>query len=425
MSQTIRCDHCGNQVDADEAAQSHGHCRQCGKPLDGEVVRAVAIDAEVIQAEVVHAELIAPATPAEPERVEPKAEPEPEPAPPTLLDELDDELAVEAFAHFDQAFKTKGSANTRLIQWKRQLSKVESVYKPSGSLPAPAILSMAGGLPVAITAAVLCEATVSVASAAVIGLIIIGNMLGIVLGFIYFILVILLFIGTVLALAAPFWAGGWGASKAIHWFGRWGKNRSPNGSGAFAAGAAAASVPIFGLLFALLLKPTVDSWELLGIPQTAQDIIYLVIGGFGIGVAAWSGWHYGKLNVVGDKFCETCDFYMKRERLKMLNAEALRVIVHALKNEQHDLAFDALELPADKLGELLLFYCPSCSAGYAEAHAHFKATYYEKKPGHFFGIGTRQAKETLNEEWLAASVNLNEEQVSDFRAWHVEAKSRK
>jgi hypothetical protein len=112
--------------------------------------------------------------------------------------------------------------------------------------------------------------------------------------------------------------------------------------------------------------------------------------------------HFSAKLVRGTKYCENCQSFMRATRPKPMTLGCLRALVRALRKGRIDVAGSLLHSPSGKDGEARLYCCHSCSRGYFEVTATYKAEWKGKHGG------TLLYKEpTENEEtWLAASCEL-------------------
>ena len=318
------------------------------------------------------------------------------------------------FDYFNEEVNDENTAKHLLARWKKQMPQVDSAYQPSGVLPASALLLMIWGFVFSIVMALVAEAVVGVLAIAIVALLAVINAVALMGGFIFCIWVIILILVLIVALVAPFIAGGWAAAWTTTLFGRWGKNRNVTVPSLLSILSAAISVPVAGFLFVLVAKEPLDQWQPFGFHPETLHTIYWIVGGIGFLVAIVSAFAVALTIVEGAKFCEDCECYMDKSPLKTLHAGGMRATVQALTDKNIDLAVHMLDRTSGENGNVTLFCCPRCFKGYLEVWVHFKAHWYKKSPGMF---QSKEEKHDLQEDWLAASIELESADVQRFQTW--------
>jgi hypothetical protein len=302
----------------------------------------------------------------------------------------------------------EATAEARKKRWKSAMPEVASAYQPSGALPMSAVMLMAAGVGVGIGTGVLAETIVGAIAAVVIALLVFLNGAFAVCGFIYCFGVVLLVIGGLISLAAPFLAGGWTSAATVTMFGQFGKNRNSLVAVLFSVLSTALSLLVFAFLFETFFKGWLESCPPFSAMAGSLDTPYLItiiVGGLlGVLVAGF----VAREMVAQAKFCEECEQFMDESEVKSLGLGGLKAMTLAVSSGNAAAAIQLMEVADGNAAKVALFSCPQCSKGYVEVTAHFKCTWKDKED-------SNKEKE-LTESWLTASMAIAEDHVKEFRS---------
>jgi hypothetical protein len=287
-------------------------------------------------------------------------------------------------------------AQEALAKWKIELPVVESVYQPSGIMPAVALASMcAGALAGSFGAMLAGGALFGAAWAATFGLYGYWAGQGAPVGLIE--LVGSLVLGAVLFGAAAI-VPGLIVAKAAAAGSRRAKNRNPRWASVVAG--------TVGAMVALVLYSTwhqravldslsvLDRFDPFGLkePLVFFGPLGWAIAAFGI-VAAAAGFTLD--HVRAQKFCEGCSEFLTGGELSQISWAGGR----KLKGDSAQLSAAAVrESVGGHAGQdvkVEMFCCPKCGAGILECIAPFKAQWTGDKPG------------ILQEQWLFLSAKFS------------------
>jgi hypothetical protein len=311
---------------------------------------------------------------------------------------------------FDFRFDNKAEVEARLSDLKHELPVKESAYQPSGKMPASALGAMLLGTFAAIGLALVAEFVVGLLAAAVIGALIALNLAIACVGFIVFIAVIFAVIIGLIALVAPFAAGGWTAARVTTYFGQWGKNRNEAAASLLSMAATAISVLIVWGVYYFIGARMIDGVNLEFMSDSTLQWLGHGVVGVGGAIGVFLSLGAASTFVKDAKFCEECEEYMEETELRSLNAGAIHAMVLALQEEKPAVAAGMLCSDKGDDGKAMLYHCPCCDAGYVELTLQFKAKWQES--------GSEQNRD---ETWRVASVPLDEYAVEWFRIFKDEA----
>jgi hypothetical protein len=276
--------------------------------------------------------------------------------------------------HFESV-SGKKSAEQQLADWKEDMPEVPSAYQPSGKLPVGAVVSMLLGS--------LAGAVGSALAFLIVGAIVFGLTVGIFALVAWMseacgrVLCILILLGIVPA-------------------------------------AVVLSIVscILGLVLSSLTLDYLGDWMLRALDvadkqeEPASWVNWLILAGEGLGclIAVLAAGLFARSMVRDSKFCEDCEDYMQDKTLRGLGLGAAKAVTRALAEREFDAAADLMSTPEGKCGVPTLFWCPKCDKGYLELQAKFKCTWTKG-----------DENEEKEEEWLAASAELEPEHLDLFR----------
>jgi hypothetical protein len=298
---------------------------------------------------------------------------------------------------FDGQVVNAAAAERLLAAWKKELPEVPSAYQPSGALPVSALLSM--GLGAVFGAAA--GGTVVFFGGVVVAAIGALTVLGIACAGLLSIAIVVL--GLLLCLVTFAFAG-WVSASCTTRAGRSGKNRNIRAAIIFSVVSAVLSAVVaWTLSESIRTLPILAGKDFFG-PQVGGfyviPLIFVLIGGL---VAAIVAGIISADQVRSAKFCEDCERYMQGEELKKVTLGGLQVLARALNTKDLGPAASLLQTTPGENGTLRLFSCSSCSRGYLEVTADFKARWKEKK-----------ANKDKSESWLVGSLQLTDAELARF-----------
>lgn len=196
---------------------------------------------------------------------------------------------------------------------------------------------------------------------------------------------------------------GWTAAAVCTGMGQVGKNRNIPAAIAFSVAAALVAL-LLGHLTAALLPDWLTLAALRNLLGPWVDSAALTVACLGSVLALVVAGITGRNLIHSRKFCEDCEQFMTETTLRPLGLGGLKALAVALNDRDLDAAADLLNAPAGQEGIPKLFDCPRCGRGYLELTAKFRASWKGS-----------EGDETKAEEWLAASVELEEKEMDPFR----------
>jgi hypothetical protein len=309
--------------------------------------------------------------------------------------------------HFESV-SGKKSAEQQLADWQEDMPEVPSAYQPSGKLPFGAVVSMLLGS--------LAGAVGSALAFMIVGAIVFGLTVGIfalvawmseACGRVLCILILLGIVVGVVGGALTYGLQGWVAAMITTAAGVAGKNRNVP-----AAVVLSIVSCILGLVLSSLTLDYLGDWMLRTLDvadkqeEPASWVNWLILAGKGLGclIAVLAAGLFARSMVRDSKFCEDCEDYMQDKTLRGLGLGAAKAVTRALAERDFDAAADLMSTPEGKCGVPTLFWCPKCDKGYLELQAKFKCTWTKG-----------DENEEKEEEWLAASAELEPEHLDLFR----------
>jgi hypothetical protein len=306
--------------------------------------------------------------------------------------------------HFESVSGQK-SAEHQLADWKEDMPEVPSAYQPSGKLPFGAIASMViGSLVGAVGSALAFLVVGAIVFALTVGIFALVAWMSETCGRVLCIL-ILLGIGVgVLGGAFTYGLQGWVAAIITTASGVIGKNRNVP---------AAVSLSIVACILGLVLSAGAIKWFWDALltwidPEwsAATWFSWVLMAGEGVGslIAVVAAGLFARSMVRESKFCEECEEYMLDKTLRGLGLGAAKAATRALAERDFEAAAELMNTPEGKCGVPTLFWCPKCDKGYLEVQAKFKCTWTKG-----------DENEEKEEEWLAASAELEPEHLDLFR----------
>lgn len=269
-----------------------------------------------------------------------------------------------------------GSAQAKEIvaQVQEVLPVAPSAYRPSGRVPASALLSlMAGAGAGAIVAAIVRTVLV------VAGVLALSFFIPIAFGMDGFMKVvgaIVLVVGSLVYFAGVYFAAGVSTAYTVRLFGAVGKCRSP----AFEATTAAASAALamVGLLF--VSAAVTASFPQKGVNSNdvmALALVETVIGG---AICVVTAAIYSASLVKTAKFCEPCEAYMRPQPVRQVPLPALPPIVAAVRAGDPSGIRSAIIAATDGTGGTVEIHrCPRCRDGFLEVLASCSLEWTEGK----------------------------------------------
>jgi len=232
---------------------------------------------------------------------------------------------------FKKDFVNKTAVDAYAERTKRELPQVESAYQPSGKMPDAALGMMIAGFGVSFGAAVLAEVVVGAISAVVIALLLLINGLLLFTGCLWCFGIVILVVVGLIALAAPYVAGGWAAAATTTSFGRMGKNRNETVAALLSVGATALSIIVVWLAYWLFGANQVEALDPGEVGPTVLMWTGHAVMGLGGIIALIAAWWMAATMVQEAKFCEECEEYMEESELRALTAGGMRCLVMAIK----------------------------------------------------------------------------------------------
>ena len=311
------------------------------------------------------------------------------------------EKGIDPQEMFDRRVADEAEATTLLTKWQQEMPEVPSAYTPSSVLPANAVMLMIAGSIVGAGAGLLAGGLVAAVGGGLVALIVYLLALVLVFGGVLFCIVPVM--GGILALLTAigtFVVEGWISAWCTTRFGQWGNNRNIRAAVLLSLLSSVTAIVLAFVLYYSLGKPLLAERGM----TEHSDLIALATAVLGGVIAAFTAGFTAAEQVGAAKFCEACERYMDATTLKTLCLGGLRAMVLALAQARLDVAASLLHGPRGDDGEVKLFCCPSCSRGYLEVAAKYKAEWKEKK--------TKKDKE---QSWLAASRELAADEVIRLR----------
>jgi hypothetical protein len=393
MSIRVSCPACGSVSYFDERdAGREADCPSCQRPIEIPGAEEPILD-------VVPEEPVLEVEPEPPILDVVGEEPRPSSGTRRRVPSIDEEEA------FDGHVDSEVAATALLRQWRADMPEVASAYQPSGVLPAMALVNMSIGATVGAPAGTVAGGLVAAVGGGLLAAL--GWLIALILfcGFIVFAMVALFGLLGLVVVLLTFSASGWVSAVFTTEFGRWAKNRNVRAAVLFSTVSAGLSVVLAWVLFQAFAKPILVDHGWIG-PQIGDfDILSPIAALLGGAFAVFIARRTAADRIRAAKFCEECERHMERSPLKKLGLSGLRAMAHALNQNRLAEAVSALDLPPGESGEADLFTCPSCSRGYVELKANFKAVWKETKD-----------KKEKTESWLVSSVELGAEDMKRFRA---------
>src|SRR5262249_7674083 len=148
-------------------------------------------------------------------------------------------------------------------------------------------------------------------------------------------------------------------------------------------------------------------------PSAWMNWLGLAIEGVGCLIAVVAAGLFARSMVRESKFCEDCEEYMQDKTLRGMGLGATKAVTRALAQREFEAAAELMNTPEGKCGVPTLFWCPKCDRGYLEVQAKFKCTWTKG-----------DENEEKEEEWLAASAELEPEHLDLFREMRRKGRDR-
>jgi hypothetical protein len=302
------------------------------------------------------------------------------------------------------AVASAGEAERRLSDWKADMPAVPSAYRPSGQAPPAALGFMLLGTLLGAPGGALAGLLVGgISTAGLAGLVWLVEWMAGACGRVSCAVILFGGLFILLGYGLAYAALGWVAAALTTAMGQVGKNRNIPAAIAFSLSATLLGLILLHLSLVLLpdwlnvaaLRKQFDPW---------LDYAALGVAGVGSVIAVIVAGITSRNLIHSRKFCEDCEHFMTETTLRPLGLGGLKALAQALNDGDLDAAADLLDAPAGQEGVPALFDCPHCGRGYLELTAKFRATWKGS-----------EGDETKTEEWLAASVELDEREVDLFR----------
>jgi hypothetical protein len=284
-----------------------------------------------------------------------------------------------------------------LQEWKVALPAVPSAYQPSGVLPIAALIAMTVGAGFGLVLSTLADLVAGVIAFAGIVLFqasltkVPSRWVAILAG------VLMLVAGTV-----PFVVGGWVSARLTTLFGRVGHNRNVGIAQCLSVISAGLAVAIAASMLYVFGRRLLDGWLSVDAEAPGFGIVYVSGVALAAAIAMGAAGFFAARHVQGEKFCEGCEVFMSRLKVKSLRLGALRAIVQAARECNTEVAIGLLYSRAGADGTVELFRCPRCGKGFVEVTAHFKARWRGQDGG------------KKRESWLVASLELPTMEMQRF-----------
>jgi hypothetical protein len=302
----------------------------------------------------------------------------------------------------------KDAADACLERWRSDMPQMPSTYRPSGRVPAQAVVAMALGALIGVVGATL--------TALGIGALTVQLLSGIA-----WVMqrmkpkgkaLVAVFGGGCVALvggyALMYALVGLIAARCTTGVGqRLGKLRSPAAAAVFSILAVAVS-----LMLLHAVQQNFSQWCDPGIFLRGQVrgmrlhwlVRVLEIAGAILAVTV-AGWQASGM-IRSRKFCDSCELFMVETDLPEVGLGGLRILTAAVNaSELEAVHYLFEEPPAGKEGKAVLFQCPNCGEGFLETHAQFHASW--TRPD-----GNKGSKET---SWMTGSVPLAEKEIESLK----------
>ncbi len=330
--------------------------------------------------------------------------------PETVSAEDDGAPGFDPSEQHDPQMQNKGAADACLVRWRSDMPEMPSAYRPSGRVPAQAVVAMTLGALIGTIGATL--------TAVGIGALTVQLLSGIA-----WIMqrmkpkgkaLVAVFLGGSVALvggyALMYALVGLVAARCTTGVGqRLGKLRSPAAAAIFSILAVAAS-----LMLLHAVQQNLSQWCDPGIflrGQVRGMRLHWLLRGLEIAGAVLAvsvaGWQASRM-IRSRKFCDSCELFMVESDLPEVGLGGLRILTAAANAGELEAVYYLFEdPPAGKEGKTALYYCPNCGEGFLETHAQFSASW--TKPD-----GNKDTKET---SWMTGSVPLGEKDVERMRAF--------
>ncbi len=300
--------------------------------------------------------------------------------------------------------KNKAEADACLVRWHQDMPELQSAYRPSGRVPAQAVVAMTLGALIGIISATLTALGI-------------GALSVLLLSGVAWILqqmkprgkaLVAVFLGACVALvggyALMYALVGLIAARSTTGMGqRLGKLRSPVAAAIFSILAVAASLMLLHVAQenvaqrcdpGIFLRGQVRGMQLHWLARGLE------IGGAILAVCV-AGWQASRM-IRSRKFCDSCELFMVETKLPEVGLGGLRILTAAVNAGELEAVYYLLEdPPPGKEGKAVIYHCPNCGEGFLEAHAQFHASW--TKPD-----GNKDSKET---SWLTGSVPVGEKDV--------------
>ena len=295
---------------------------------------------------------------------------------------------------FNGRVADRSEAETRLAQWRREMPEVPSSYTPSGALPARALGRMlAGSLLGGVVGFLAGLAAVPAGGA-------FGALVWFFLGSLYHVRGDSFWYCVVICgILTWICAASWISAACTTRSGQLGKNRNVPMAALLSVVSNLLAVFLAVMLYFTMVKPILAQrrWD--------DDLLVYIVGILAV-IGTCCTPIIAAQQVRAAKFCEDCQCPMVAARLKTLCLGGLRTMVRALAQARLDVAGSLLQggLKGGD-GEVNLFSCPSCSRGYLEVTANYKAEWRDWK---------MSPRET-GLSWLVASRELTAAEVIQLR----------
>jgi hypothetical protein len=194
-------------------------------------------------------------------------------------------------------------------------------------------------------------------------------------------------------LAVPWYLLGMTTAWSTTAIGKLGKNRNVKVAALLSSISGILSLTILWLLAHRIYESSIPA-----IPTGIVWVVLVIIGLLVIGGAITGAF----IIVKSEKFCETCELYMRTLPTNPLSFGSIKAMAKALKEDKVNEAADLLHISSgDDGGKLQLFTCPRCECGYVELTAKIKVSW---------NGGQKE------ESWLVSLRAITTEETAKFRS---------
>lgn len=281
------------------------------------------------------------------------------------------------FTEFNGYTSTTAESHSRHREWRSNLPETPSAITPSkkntGESGGYGI--MLGGVGAATLVAALAILLVMIPACGVVGLC--GLVLMVLFSFEYVlqIMVIVPIVIGFVALAVPFYCGGYSAAYVMNYVSNLAKNSSATFTAWMSALAMVGAVFLCTGAWFFVVSPILVGREIIPDPFFAGffALLTLVIGGiYGVTVAVKASSAYD--GSVAPR-CETCNKNLTTDTIRGIGMKELMPLALAMKARNFPLIERVMQRPAGDWGELNLATCPQCKSGALELMVNFEAVH--------------------------------------------------